>query len=67
MDIDVPVPLSKRIRSTNQRLGPRDEPNAKADVGHKVCVSNLHPKVTEEDIAASSFPSRSFYCKMRRV
>lgn len=51
MDLD-PLPISKRIRSTDQRLGPRDEPKSKADSsGYRVCVSNLHPRVTQEDIA----------------
>ena len=53
MDLD-PLPISKRIRSTDQRLGPRDEPKSKADSsGYRVCVSNLHPRVTQEDIAVS--------------
>lgn len=53
MDAEPPLPASKRIRSTDKRLGPREEPKPKFEQGYKVFVSNLHHKVTEEDISVS--------------
>ena len=46
-------PASKRIRSTDKRLGPREEAKPKSESGFKIYVSNLHPKVTQEDIVVS--------------
>jgi hypothetical protein len=50
MDCEPPPSASKRIQTTEKRLGPRDEVKPKAESGFKVYVSNLHPKVTQEDI-----------------
>ena len=44
---------SKRIRVTDKRLGPREEVKPKSEPGFKIFVSNLHPKVTQEDIVVS--------------
>lgn len=53
MDAEPPLPASKRIRSTDKRLGPREEPRAKFEQGYRILVSNLHHKVTQEDISVS--------------
>ena len=50
MDCEPVQPISKRIRATDKRLGPREEPKARSDLGHRVYVDNLHSKVTQEDI-----------------
>ena len=51
MDLEPPPPASKRIRPVEKRLEPREEVMSKRpDLGHRVYVSNLHHKVTQEDI-----------------
>ena len=50
MDCEPLPSASKRIRSTDKRLGPREDVKTNTDPGFKVYVSNLHHKVTEEDI-----------------
>jgi len=50
MDREMIPSASKRIRSTDKRLGPREEAKPKSEPGFKIYVSNLHPKVTQEDI-----------------
>lgn len=53
MDAEPPLPASKRIRSTDKRLGPREDARPKPEHGYKVFVSNLHHKVTQNDISVS--------------
>jgi len=50
MDREMIPQASKRIRVTDKRLGPREEVKPKSEPGFKIFVSNLHPKVTQEDI-----------------
>jgi len=50
MDRELMPSVSKRIRSTDKRLGPREEMKAKSEPGFKIYVTNLHHKVTQEDI-----------------
>jgi hypothetical protein len=49
MDMEPPLPASRRIRPTDKRLGPREEIK-RPDAGYRVYVDNLHHKVTQEDI-----------------
>ncbi|KAK4026124.1 polymerase delta-interacting protein 3 [Daphnia magna] len=50
MDCEPPLSATKRILSAEKRLGPRTEVKSKPETGHRIYVSNLHPKVTQEDI-----------------
>lgn len=50
MDCEPPLSATKRILATEKRLGPRGEVKSKPESGHRVYVSNLHHKVTQEDI-----------------
>ena len=54
MDRELMPSVSKRIRSTDKRLGPREEMKAKSEPGFKIYVTNLHHKVTQEDIVVST-------------
>lgn len=53
MDCEPPLSATKRILSAEKRLGPRTEVKSKPETGHRIYVSNLHPKVTQEDIVVS--------------
>ncbi len=53
MDCEPPLSATKRILATEKRLGPRGEVKSKPESGHRVYVSNLHHKVTQEDIVVS--------------
>ncbi len=52
MDCDPPPSASQRIRTTGfvGATSPNLKSPVRSEQGHRVYVSNLHPKVTEEDI-----------------
>ena len=54
MDCEPPLSATKRILATEKRLGPRGEIKSKPESGYRVYVSNLHHKVTQDDIVVSS-------------
>ena len=53
MDCEPPLSATKRILATEKRLGPRGEIKSKPESGYRVYVSNLHHKVTQDDIVVS--------------
>ena len=54
MDCEPPLSATKRISVAEKRLGPRGDMKSKPETtGHRIYVSNLHHKVTQEDIAVS--------------
>lgn len=57
MDCDPPPSATQRIRTTGFAGAASSSLKSpvRSELGHRVYVSNLHPKVTEEDIGVNAF------------